>query len=203
MIIQPFDASTITGFSTLIVGTRRMGKSTLVKDIMYHNRDKFDVGAGISKHGYEMSEYMPSKWVSETFDKDVVDNLMVEMLDDIEKQGCFIMEDLDILKPAMQAKVMNTHLPNLTSVYTLHYLNISDRRAHIDYVFASRVSIVDQRKRLWKRFFTMFLDYESFSEAYDECTKEPWGFMVADTRTGAVFSYTASPDTPPFQLAAV
>ena len=70
----------------------------------------------------------------------------------------------------------------------------------VDYVFLFRESLLADRKRMYDAYtFGAFPSFEAFCQVLDQCTQEPHGCMVIDTRVASndledrVFWYMAPP----------
>jgi hypothetical protein len=207
MNIQAFDATTMRPNSNMfLLGKRGSGKSVLLKDLMYHHRDKLDFGVAMSSHKpNELDAFIPKPCLFDTYNAGVVDNMM-----EYQKASTYrtfvISEDceMDTSSPGVRAMHLNGRHRNLSFIRSEQYLKPMPVhiRHQIDYVFVGNTS---QREEVWKTFFSVFTDYERFGQVFDACTQNH-GFMVYDATVRShdiediVFSYTPSLTTPHFRL---
>ena len=199
----------------VFIGKRGTGKSTLVKDILYHLR-KIPAGVVISAtedgNAYYSnfvpdilihSEYKPEviqqvinrqkkviRGTSKTCDNDVfvlLDDCMYDkrMIRDTNIRGIF----------------MNGRHWRVTFMLTMQYcMDLPpDLRANIDYVFILRENIIQNQEKIYKNFFGIFPQFSIFQDVMNTCT-EGYDCLVLDNTSKSnniqdcVFWYRAKPE---------
>jgi hypothetical protein len=220
--IKPFDPTTIKPTSTVqFVGKRGSGKSTLIKDILYHNRDKFRFGIGMSPTDAvtgDMAEIMPRSSIYDDFCEPAIKEML-------EYQRVAVKNNPDRLNNmfcslddcAYDGKVFKTK--TIREIYMngrhrkIFFLNSvqymmdmpANIRGQVDYVFALQDNNHDQKEKLWRYFFGVFPDFKSFNTVFEACT-DGFGCLVMDTSVRSskiedcIFHYQANPDLPSFRL---
>lgn len=218
--IRAFDPSTMKSDATvLMIGKRGTGKSTLIADIMYHNKDKFKFGIGMSstdESSGDLSRIMPRSCIFNQFSERGVKRLLALQKKRGKKTGLdnmfIIMDDCaydrkTLANNSIREVFMNGRHYKLFIINAVQYMMDIPTylRGQIDYVFATRDNIIDQREKLYRFFFGMFKDYTTFSSVMDSCTN---GFdcIVLDATarsnnpSDCVFWYKGSPDIPSYRL---
>jgi hypothetical protein len=220
--IERFDPSTMRPTATvLMIGKRGTGKTTLINDIMYHNRDKFQFGVGMSPTDdttNALGAFVPKCCIYDDFDE----SALQRMLDRQKWAGkgppekfhnvfCVLDDcayDAKTFKnKSIREVFMNGRHRKIFIVNAVQYMMDmpAGLRGQVDYVFATRDANIDQREKLWKYFFGMFPDYKSFSKVFDECT-EGYSVIVFDATVRSnsidktIFHYSADPNLPSFRL---
>lgn len=230
--IKRFDPSTMASNATVfLVGKRGTGKSTLIADIMYHNRSKFHYGIGMSATEEvtgDLGRFIPRSCLYHDFTEGALSGLMAHQKKDGAKvkraqlrgedrklKPMFVVMDdcafdkKTLSNSTMREAFMNGRHRALFIVNAVQYMMDipSSLRGQIDYVFATRDNIRDQREKLYKYFFGIFDDFETFSRVLDECT-QGHSCIVLDGKSlsnkveDVVFHYQADPDLPEFRLCA-
>lgn len=220
--IKVFDPCEMASNATvLMVGRRGTGKTTLMRDIMYHNRHKFKFGVAMSPTDdttNALGAFIPRSCIFDEFNEGVVKKIMEHQKwagkGPKEKFHNFfgITDDCAYDRKSYSNKTvrevyMNGRHRKFFYINSMQY--VMDMPCHIrgqiDYVFAGRDGNLSQREKLWRNFFGIFPDYKSFSKVFDECTNN-YGVMVYDatkrsTKIEDVVSwYVASTDLPAFRL---
>ena len=218
--IRRFDVSRISPESiVLAVGKRKTGKSTVLRDIMYHMRHKLDAGFAFagSVDGAENFRYaLPDSCIYDRYRDDLLPQLIghCKYLRDAghERHVMIAMDDCmydkKVLKgTAMRELFMNGRHYKLFFLNSVQYLMDMgpDLRSQVDYVFVLKENIISRREKLWKEFFGMFKDYKSFSQVMDSCTNNYECLVLDATSTtnnisDSVFWYKADPNIPKFTL---
>lgn len=218
--IRPFDPSVMKNNATvLLLGKRGTGKSTLLNDLMYHMRSKFNFGIAMSptEESSEMlGEMLPRSCVFDDFAEDAIGRMLKYQKKKV-KQGSYrnmfiIMDDCAYDNRTLKGKnirevFMNGRHRKIFIINAVQYMMDvpSFLRGQIDYVFAMRDNIIDQREKLWKFFFGMFSDYKDFSAVMDNCTEGHNCIVLNNTVRSnnpedCVFWYCANPELPKFRL---
>lgn len=201
-----------------IVGPRDTGKSTLMWDILYHLKDKVDVAFGVSPSLTTLTRLqtiMPVSHIRDEYTVEFVEEVVAEakrclragkprhfllLLDDC-------MADKKLLKsPVMRDIAMNGRQFFVTLVVTCQYMMSAppEFRTNIDYVFALRELMLDNRTRLRTYFFGM-LKQADFERVLDGCTNNFECLVLDKTqrttdKSQLLSYYRGNADLPPFQL---
>ena len=217
--IRPFNPTTIKADATvLLLGKRGTGKSTLLNDIMYNVRDKFQFGIAMSpteESTAMMASILPRSCIFNDFAEDAVGRLLQYQKRNDKKGGrnmFIIMDDCAYDTRTLKGKnirevFMNGRHRKIFIINAVQYMMDvpSFLRGQIDYVFAMRDNIIDQREKLWKFFFGMFNEYKNFAAVMDQCT-EGHNCLVLDNTTRSnnvedcIFWYCANPQLPSYRL---
>lgn len=208
-----------SGPSTCVfIGKRGTGKSTLVKDILYHCR-KIPMGTAISatEDGNKYySSFIPDLFIHSEYKPDVIQQIINNQRKAITtakkeepktKNDAFILlDDCMYDKKMIRDKnirgiFMNGRHWRLMFILTMQYcMDLPpDLRANIDFVFVLRENIVQNQDKLYKNFFGIFPDAASFRETMNACT-EGFDCLVLDNTSRSnkiedcIFWYRAKPD---------
>lgn len=103
--------------------------------------------------------------------------------------------------------MMNGRHRRLFLINAVQYLcDLSpDLRTNVDVVFCLKENILSNKERLWKHFFGVIPDFQTFCQTMDALTSD-FSAMVLNNRTRStklednVFWYKANPKLPSFQL---
>ena len=192
--LRKFKPETITDDRVCVfIGKRNTGKSTLVKDIMYHKKH---LPAGIVLSGTEegnhfYSEFIPDLFVYGDYDRDAIERVMARQrkLVGAGKTNCgaFMllddcMYDSKFLKDTcIRQCFMNGRHWKIFFMLTMQYvMDLPPAlRANVDYVFILRENIIQNREKLYKSFFGIFPSFDMFCKVMDACT-ENYECLVLD-----------------------
>jgi len=222
--IRMFDPSTMKKDATvLLLGKRGSGKSTLLDDIMYHMRDSFNFGVAMSptvESSEMLGSRLPPSCVYEEFAEEAVGRMLKYQKKNVKRtesgligrEMFIIMDDCAYDSRTLRGKnirevFMNGRHRKIFIINAVQYMMDvpSFLRGQVDYVFAMRDNIIDQREKLWKFFFGMFSDYKDFSAVMDHCTQDRNCLVLNNTVRSnnpedCVFWYTANPNLPSFRM---
>lgn len=212
--LKRFDPKKIDPCRTcMIIAKRGTGKSVLIRDIMWHLKDKLPFGMCMS--GSEIGngfygEMMPKSFVYDDFDENACQKLVMRqqymvqqkkrnpesflILDDLMTESKKIVKDQSI-----RTIFLNGRHFKLLFIMALQYsMEINPTiRANIDYVFVLRENIIANQEKLWKHFFGVFPNVHSFIQTMNACTQD-YGILVLDNTSTSnkiedcVFHYKAS-----------
>jgi hypothetical protein len=203
----------------LLIGARGTGKTTLLFDLMYHMRDKWDWGLAMTPTMSTLEEFrdiLPPCSVVKNMQKERIEEL-VEEAKDIKERGktrklFVILDDCmfdrkSLEGTAMREIFMNGRHFNCAFVNSVQYLVDMKPalRTQVDYVFALRETNAETRKKLWKFFFGIFSSYQSFSAVFDAATNGHRCIVLDRTIATnkpeeCIFYYQANPNPPPFRM---
>ena len=202
----------------VFIGKRGTGKSTLVKDILYHCRN-IPIGTAISatEDGNKYySSFIPDLFIHSEYKSEVIDSVInrqkkmimsAKETDSTSKNDAFVLlDDCMYDKKMIRDKnirgiFMNGRHWRLMFILTMQYcMDLPpDLRANIDFVFVLRENIVQNQDKLYKNFFGIFPDAATFREVMNSCT-EGYDCMVLENTSRSnkiedcIFWYRAKPD---------
>jgi hypothetical protein len=184
--IRKFDPSKMRSNSiVLLLGKRGTGKSTLLKDLMFHMRNKLDFGLAMSpteECTSDLAAYMPSSCIYGNFSSDKVETLLEEQRRAVRRgssrQVFLLLDDCMYDKKVLKGTnirnlFMNGRHRNIFFISCQQYVTDMppELRGQVDYVFALREPIIANKERLWKFFFGMFSSLQDFTQVMDRCTQ--------------------------------
>lgn len=203
----------------LIVGKRGTGKSTLLKDILYHIRKRVDLGVAMSPTTDTVKMFedcFPRANIYNEYSLDVVRSILESMtaLKDqgVKREMVLTLDDCMFDKGIMKTKEMREihmngrHL-NMWFINSVQYLMDlgPDLRSQIDYVFALKENVISNRQKLHKYFFGIFERYDEFSLVMDKCTNNHECLVLDNTSPNnkiedSIYYYKADPTLGRFRL---
>jgi len=227
--IKKFDPSSISPDKVLIfLGKRNTGKSFLVRDILYYNRD-IPIGTVISPtEGANKfySNIVPGLFIHDEYTPELLDNVVKRqkliqkkinketmmygkcsidpraflILDDCLYDGCW-KRDKNVRYLFMNGRHIKVFL-----LITMQYvLGVPpDLRTNVDYVFILRENNYGNRRRMYENYCSVFPSFEIFCDCMDALT-EGYGCLVIDNTSKSnklednVFWYCAE-DHPAFTV---
>ena len=194
--LRKFDMKTLkAGSVVVLIGKRETGKSFLVRDILYHNKD-MPIGTIISGTEGANSFYshmVPSIYIYGEYEPQIIDNVIKrqvlvrkEMKKEVAMRGhtnidprAFLILD-DCLYDASWTKdknvrslFMNGRHYNETFIITMQYcMGIPPSlRTNVDFVFILRENLINNRKKLYEQYAGMFPSFDIFCQVMDQCTE--------------------------------
>jgi ABC-type dipeptide/oligopeptide/nickel transport system ATPase component len=203
----------------LIVGKRGTGKSTLLKDILYHIRKRVDTGFAISPTQDTIRMFedcFPRSHIYNEYNLEVVRTLLNSLTSLTEQKKkreiVFTLDDCMFDKGIMKTKEMreihmngrHLHMWFINCVQYLMDLG-PELRSQIDYVFVLKENVISSRQKLHKYFFGIFEKYEEFSLVMDKCTNSHECLVLDNTQVNnsiedSIYYYKADPDIGRFRL---
>ena len=227
--LKKFDMSSIKSDKVvLFIGKRETGKSFLVRDLLWHNRD-LPVGTVIS--GTEganqfYSKMIPSIFIHDEYTPEIINNFVKRQgrlikkqvggapeYQNIDPRAFLILDDCLYDNTWVKDKNVRSLFMNgrhfkaffiITSQYSLGIP--PNLRTNVDYVFVLRETIHSNRRRLYEQYCGMFPTYEFFCSVMDQCT-ENFECLVIDNNSKSskleqqAFWYKGT-DHPDFRLGA-
>ena len=228
--LKKFDMKRITflkeenkGPVVVLIGRRDTGKSILVRDLLYHQRD-IPIGTVISGteagNGF-YAAHVPKLFIHDEYSSGIIENILKRqktVIKEVNKQlqvhkickidpRAFVILD-DCLYDAtwsrdkmMRLLFMNGRHWKVFLIITMQYpLGIPPTlRTNIDYVFILREPYIANRKRIYENYAGMFPTFESFCQVMDQCT-ENYECLVIDNNVKSnklseqIFWYKANLD---------
>jgi len=214
----------------VLIGRRDTGKSYLVRDLLYHQRD-IPIGTVISgtesaNHFY--SDHIPPVLIHGKFETGIIQNILLRQKQ-VMKQ---VKHQMDVYKKCtidprtfvilddclydsswsrnelMRMIFMNGRHWKIMLIITMQYpLGIPPQlRTNVDYVFILREPYIANRKRIYENYAGMFPTFESFCQVMDQCTENFECLVICNNSSSNELSsqvawYKAIP-TPPFKMCA-
>ena len=192
--LKKFNPATMADDKVCVfIGKRGTGKSTLITDIMYHKRH---IPAGVVMSATEDGNHHYKSFVPDLFIYGDYDREAIERVLDRQKNisirgqtppGAFLllddcMYDRKFMKDTcIRQCFMNGRHWKIFFMLSMQYcMDLSpDLRANVDYVFILRENIVQNREKLYKSFFGVFPNFNTFQKVMDACT-ENYECLVLD-----------------------
>lgn len=184
------------GSVVVLLGKRETGKSFLVRDILYHNKD-IPVGTVISGTEGANSFYsnmIPPVYIYDEYKPEIIVNVIKrqemvqkEMKNEVAKYGSTNIDPRAVLilddclydsswtkDKNVRSLFMNGRHYHETFIITMQYcMGIPPvLRTNVDIVFILRETIVSNRKRLYEQYAGMFPSFEIFCQVMDQCTED-------------------------------
>ena len=229
--IKKFDMKRIPQDAVVIfIGRRRTGKSTLVRDLLFHHQD-MPVGTVISGTEESNSFYgkmIPPIFIYGEFQPVILDNFvkrqkmitgkieknkLAGVRSNIDPRSFMILDDCMYDDSWTHDKnirylFMNGRHQKVFFLITMQYpLGIQPAlRTNVDFVFILREPYLNNRKRIFDNYAAAFPSFEFFCQIMDQCTQNYECIVIDNTSLSAkledcVFWYRA--DThPDFRIGA-
>jgi energy-coupling factor transporter ATP-binding protein EcfA2 len=218
--VKRFDPSTIKRDAVvLLIGKRGSGKTTLMRDIMYHMRDKLDFGIAMSpteETTETFGSFMPRSCIYNTFSGLALESMLETQRKQIKKgrfKNVFLLLDDCMYDKKIMAGTntrelfMNGRHRKIFFMNSVQYMMDmpAPLRSQVDYVFALKENIISSREKLWKYFFGMFADFRDFNKVMNSCTEGYECIVVDNTKrsnevSDCIYWYQASTTLPSYRL---
>lgn len=199
--IQMFDPSRALrdkAFNIVLLGKKASGKSTLMRDILYHlyksGYPRVVVFSGTESMNHFFSEYVPSQYIHYGLDVEVLTKIVhsqeqvhsaVKDLElklgrkcGIDTRLCLVLDDIVFQRGVLAHDVFRRvffqgrHF-NISIILASQYLMFVpvEQRANIDYLVCMKENIPKNRVKLWESFFGCFDDKSAFFYVLDQLTQ--------------------------------
>jgi hypothetical protein len=205
--LKKFNPASIPSDSIIvIIGKRGVGKSVLLKDILYHHRD-IPVGVVVSPtetaNAY-FESFVPKMLLYEEASDEILEKFLKRQIDistekkrelkkfgssQIDARAFLILDDCLydkkwISSTNIRSIFMNGRHYHIFYIVTLqHALGLSPiLRNNIDYVFIFRNNIRKEREKIYNHYAGMFPTFEAFEQVMLQTT-ENYECMVIDNKT--------------------
>ena len=221
MKLQRFDPESLQpGRLALFVARRGSGKTVLMRELMMHSKDSFDLVIAMTPTEDSAAffrKHLPPNCVYDSgFVPSVVEKALAFQRQSTKmgkrlRSVLLVLDDCTydpkIFKStAMRDLAMNGRHQSISLWTSCQYLvDLPPAiRGQIDYVFAFHEPVLDNRKKLHKMFFGV-LDYPRFCATMDVATDE-WGCLVLDNTIArsdpseCLFWFCATVDLPKFTM---
>lgn len=193
--IKRFDPSTMRpNFKMFIMGKKSTGKSTTVKDVMFHHfnhipngyvilnseRDKWFYERFIPTDNLIKTSYQP-EYVSDLLNTNNTNKFNREQPIFLIMDDCFYHDELAKEKEVRQV-LMYGRSKGITSIIAMQFpLSIPPSvRTNIDYIFIHRNSSHMCLKIIYDNYGGVFPDFETFLKVLDKLTADIHGCLVID-----------------------
>lgn len=203
----------------LIVGKRGCGKTTLLKDLLYHFRNSVDFAIAMSptaESANMLRQVMPPACVYDTYSPAVVEQLVAlsqELAHGGKIRHLMLIAD-DVLydravfrSPAIRNIFFNGRHLHVTFIILVQYMMdlTPDLRAQIDYLYIMRENIVTNRQRIYKHLFGCVPTFDMFQSLMDACTQNFECLCLDNTNptddaSSGISWYKAQIDLPTFHM---
>ena len=169
----------------VFIGKRGTGKSTLITDIMYHKRH---IPAGVvmsatedGNHHYK--SFVPDLFIYGDYDREAIERVLdrqksISIRGQTPPSAFLLLDDCMYDRKFMKDTCirqcfMNGRHWKIFFMLSMQYcMDLSpDLRANVDYVFILRENIVQNREKLYKSFFGVFPNFNTFQKVMDACTE--------------------------------
>lgn len=204
----------------LLVGKRGTGKSTLIRDLMYHIRKNIHLPFAMTPTEESMEMFrscMPRCLLYDgssacTMRRIIEHQRKAGRRKEKQEHLLMVMDDMmydkKVLKtPEMRDIFMNGRHLKITFVNAMQYVMDMgpDLRSQVDYVFALRENIISNLSRLWKYFFGIFNTYSDFERTFRALTEDNGCIVIDNTVKSnkiedSVFWYKADINIPSYKL---
>lgn len=202
--LKRFNPKTLmTDATVLCLGSRRTGKSFLIRDLLYHHRK---IPIGICMSGTESAnpffgDFIPDTYIYSEFDSVLLNQIYNKQERKIKRNRklgigingktpannmFLILDDMmnsaDIWKKDETIKTVfyNGRHYNIMCIISSQYINILPPgiRQNFDYVFVFDEPSIQNRRKIYESFFGAIPSFDLFCNILDECT-EDFGCLVA------------------------
>lgn len=218
--VKKFDPDTIKKDRiTLIVGKRGSGKSSLLQDLLYSMRDRFDFCMAMCptmESGDALKKVMPECCVYNRFSPGKIDMLVQTAREfaakNKERHFLLVLDDVFYDKGICRSQsfrflFFNGRHVRVTVIILIQYMVDlpPDLRANVDVVCSMKETILANRLKLFKMFFGVFATFADFESVFERCTQNYECICLDNTlqSTGVadcIFWYKARLDLPSFRL---
>jgi hypothetical protein len=204
--IRKFDMKMVQQDSVCVfIGRRRTGKTTLVKDLLYHHRDMpmATVISGTEESNGFFKKIVPPLFIHGEYNPVILERFMkcqktlmskmqrmkeVGMPCNIDPRTFFIMDDCMYDDSWTHDKnirylFMNGRWLKVFLLITMQFpLGIMPSlRTNVDYVFILREPYLSNRKRLYENYGSAFPSFEFFNQVMDQCTQNYECLVINNT----------------------
>lgn len=221
MRVRKFDPQAIKNDRImLIVGKRGSGKSSLLADLLYSLRDRYDYCMAMCptmESANMLRQCMPESSVYNRFSQAKLDVLVQTARElaakEKERHFLLVLDDCFYDKSICRSQAFrflffngrHTHVSIILLVQYLVDLP-PDLRSNVDYVFSMRESVLANRMKLYKMFFGVFGSFEDFAAVFERCTQNYECICLDNTQASStpadcIYWYKATTDLPKFRLA--
>lgn len=228
--IQEFDPSSLASDSVVvIIGHRGVGKSNLVRDLLWWHRST-PIGcvmSGTEKYKPFFSKLVPPNLIKHGYDPDMLVNVQNRQKTKLNKKRrdedtvgysnvdarCFLVLDDIMASGALRKEqgirelFLNGRHMELLVLITMQYVMgvPPEYRGNVDYTFLFNEELPANRKRLFENYASAAVPSMDVFNYLMDSIAQKYTCLVIDNRTKSnriedrVFYYTANRDHPPFR----
>lgn len=209
-VIREFDLSTMRKHrSSIVIGKRDTGKTTLIKDLISKTCNEIPHGTIITATDkLTYAGMVPDEQLHETYSPDIVKEVLNRQTQSVtaieDRRAYFVLDNCMYdtswsKEPLILALILNTQSYHLTVFLSMAYALAMQQtvRSNIDYVFIFKEPIAQNRKRLFEFYANVFPSYEQFCEVLDAYTTDHTCLVIDNTSSSTrledrVFYYKAA-----------
>lgn len=196
------------GFNCLVLGKKNTGKSTLIKDILFHlhrqGRPRVVVFSGTEESNEHFSSFVPHAYIHPGRDidklKDIIDiqRKVVSSVKTaknelghrppVDTRLVIVLDDMSFRKGMSKTELFTEMFLNgrhwgITLILSSQYLMLLDIacRSNVDYLFVLRETIPRNRLKLYENFFGVFGKKADFFSVLDACTQNYEALVLDNT----------------------
>lgn len=193
-------------FNAILVGKKHTGKSTLIKDILYHLHKKgiprACVFSGTEESNGFYKKFIPGVFIyddssvesrlNEIVDyqkKIAMQKQLGEISDDLDTRVAIVLDDVgykkDILKSEIIRQIfMNGRHHQIILIVACQYcMDVAiDLRTNADYVYVLKQNSMSSVKNLHDNYFGAFEKKKEFQKVLDACTQDYQCLVLDNTR---------------------
>ena len=159
----------------LIIGKRGFGKSLIIKNLIKHYNEKYNITKCVVISQTEKF----NKFYGNFIDGKIYDELNDNLINNIINYQKMNMDDLliiidDSIKHKFRSNVFNDMIINgrhynITLIMALQYSFFSPEiRMNIDHIFLSNDEIISSRKKLYEHYCGCFSTFKKFNDAFNK-----------------------------------
>lgn len=195
----------------LIIGKRRTGKSTLIRDILYYKKNVKScvIFSGTEEGNGFYGDIIPPIFIYKDFKEDVIESIFESQRKQLKKNPnkleeiVLILDDMMYDNKFMNNKVvrelfMNGRHWHITLIIAMHYImDIKPAlRSNVDLVITTKEHILDNVIKLYKCFFGIFKNHKIFYQVLTKTTMDYHVLVLDNSKTdpnveSTVFWYKA------------
>ena len=218
--IKKFDPSKMDPCRTCVfIAKKNCGKSTLIKDILYHQR-KIPMGvvmSGTEESNEHYQQFIPDSFIYGQYEPEVIEKIITHQQAIVKKLKKEDKEDFKnptnsvfmVLDDCMfdnkwtrdknmRCVFMNGRHYRIFFMLAMQYcMDLPPpMRSNIDYLFILKENIIQNREKIYKNFFGIFPTFDSFNEVLNQCTQNYECLVLDNSSTSSkiedvVFWYRA------------
>jgi hypothetical protein len=203
--LREFDMKQIGSNKIIVfIGKRGTGKSCLVVDYLYNNRDIpiCTVISPTDEFNLTYKPHIPDVLIHDAYSPELVEKFLKRQMNitknwkqheqykNVDPRGALIMDDCLadgskwIHDPSIKWIFMNGRHANITFLITMQYVMgiPPDLRSNVDYIFICKEPKLSSRQKLYKEYAGIFPTFEMFSQVLMNVTNN-YGCLVIDNNS--------------------
>jgi|SRR3990172_3816156 len=200
--LREFDMSQVGANKNLVfIGKKGTGKSSLVLDYLYHNRDIpiVTVISPTDEFNLTYKPHVPDILIHDEYSPELVEKFLKRQMNitkhykqdpkykNVDPRGVLILDDCLFDAKAWTGDrsikwiFMNGRHANITMIVTLQYVMglTTELRANADYMFICKEPKLSNRKKLYEQYCGIFPSFEMFNQVLMATTNN-YGCLVID-----------------------